>query len=106
MIFRPAVTELGEVDKILVVFCPSSVEIVMISRNQIDVAVFQRVDGLFTVELRTGVDMEPVLLPYFRLLGQNPKRSVGGRSVDYFQFTHDGLSLKKVSFPTINAIVF
>src|SRR5262249_40249530 len=96
--FRPAVTELGEVDKILVVFCPSSVEIVMISRNQINVAVFQRINSPLTIELRAGIDVESVFFPYFRLLGQHPKRSVGLRSVNYFQFMHDGLSFKELFF--------
>src|SRR5262245_2518281 len=96
MVFRPAVTELGEVDKILVVFCPPRVEIVMISRNQIDVTVFQRINSPFTVELRAGIDVESVLFPYFRLLGQHPKWSVGFRSVNYFQFTHDEVSSKEV----------
>ncbi|SRR6266404_2366113 len=96
MVFRPKVTELSQMDKILVVFRPASVEIVMVSGNQIDVPVFQRVDGPFTVKLRAGIDVESVFSPYSRLLGQYPKWSVRFGSVDYFQFAHATPSFNEI----------
>ncbi len=84
MVFRPTVTELGQVNKILAVFRPASVEIVVVARNQIHMAIFERLNGPFAAQLRAGVDAEAVLFPYSRLLGQYPKWGVRFRSVDNF----------------------
>jgi hypothetical protein len=41
VVFRPTVAELGQVNKILVVFCPAGVEVVVVAGNQINVTIFK-----------------------------------------------------------------
>src|SRR4051794_17891484 len=58
----PGVRRLGEVEEILAAGVPR-VKIVMIAGDDIDVALFQRLDRFFADQLRARIEVEAVLAP-------------------------------------------